>query len=239
MPPLKIFKKVFKNLLTYSKEYDTIRLSDGAADAARTQYKEVKIMAQQIISLETITKNTIWVAKMQGYREVGTKDEIGDLFYDEDCRDFDISCEQPDELKPFYDAYFAYNREHGWITIPEFYKDIYLVDIQQEQEAAEKPQKTPRRWTEDEIRNLIQSNDKILYNGFLKLYERQTATEQANGETRERNGQGFNALDANFLTSCAEFLKKRGYLSDKQKYHVRKKLIKYNRQLTEIANEGR
>lgn len=95
-----------------------------------------------------------------------------------------------------------------------------------------------RTWTEEEIRNLVQSNDKVLYRALKRLYAEQTASEKASMETHERNGVGFNGADGNFLSSCSEFLIKRGYLSDKQKVIVRKKLVKYNKQLTRLANAG-
>ena len=83
-----------------------------------------------VISLEEIQRDTIWVAKMQGYRVTGTYEELEYERNSEDCRDFDISCQQPDHLKEFYDAYMEYESKNGWITISEFYKDIYLADIQ-------------------------------------------------------------------------------------------------------------
>lgn len=93
-----------------------------------------------------------------------------------------------------------------------------------------------RVWTEDEIKELVQTNDKVLYGALKNLYDCQTADEQATGETREHNGKGFNGLDAKFLSSTAEFLKKTGFLTPKQKVVVRKKLVKYTKQLTKLAN---
>ena len=93
-----------------------------------------------------------------------------------------------------------------------------------------------RTWTEDEIKNLIQTNDKVLYGALRKLYACQTADEQAWGETSEANGVGFNGVDAPILSSIATFLNERGFLTDKQKVLVRKKLVKYNKQLTRLAN---
>ena len=93
-----------------------------------------------------------------------------------------------------------------------------------------------RVWTEEEIKTLIQTNDKVLYGALRKLYDCQTADEKSMGETNENNGVGFNGVDAPILTSMAEFLNKRGYLTDKQKIIVRKKLVKYNKQLTKLSN---
>jgi len=91
-------------------------------------------------------------------------------------------------------------------------------------------------WTEEEIKNLIQTNDKVLYGALKKLYVQQTANEQVSSETKERNGKGFNSVDAHFLTSVTQFYLRTGYLTAKQKFYARKKLIKYNKQLTRLAN---
>ena len=95
-----------------------------------------------------------------------------------------------------------------------------------------------RTWTEDEIKTLIQKNDKVLYGALKKLYAEQTADEQADGTTKEHNGVGFNGVDAPILSSITEFLNKTGFLTSKQKALARKKLIKYNRQLTKLANKA-
>lgn len=96
--------------------------------------------------------------------------------------------------------------------------------------------KQPRIWTEEEIKNLVQTNDKVLYGALKNLYACQTADEQSMGETNCKNGAGFNGVDAPILTSISQFLINRGYLTDKQKVLVRKKLVKYNKQLTKLAN---
>ena len=91
-------------------------------------------------------------------------------------------------------------------------------------------------WSEDEIKNLVQTNDKVLYGALKNLYNCQTADEQSSAETTHVNGAGFNAVDAKFLTSVSQFLINIGFLTDKQKVIVRKKLVKYNKQLTALAN---
>ena len=174
-----------------------------------------------MLTLEQIMQETIWVAKMQGYRMAGTYEEIGYLAKSEDCRDFDICATQPEQLDDFYDKYFAHN---GFITIQDFYKKYY------------NPERPRRVWTQDEIRELVQSNDKVLYGAMRKMYECQTADEQMTGTANHRNGIGFNGVDAGIMTSFCEFLNKTGFLTYKQKVIARKKLKKYTRQLTELAN---
>lgn len=94
-----------------------------------------------------------------------------------------------------------------------------------------------RIWSEDEIKSLIQTNDKVLYGALKKLYACQTEDEQNSDCTKVYNGMGFNGVDAPILSSFCKFLNKTGFLTPKQKAIARKKLIKYNKQLTNLANE--
>ena len=91
-------------------------------------------------------------------------------------------------------------------------------------------------WTEEQIKDLVQTNDKVLYGALKKLYGCQTANEKASGQTQEQNGKGFNGADAPILSSFCEFLNKTGFLTPKQKTLARKKLMKYTKQLTNLAN---
>lgn len=100
----------------------------------------------------------------------------------------------------------------------------------------EEAPKQKKQWTQEEIKSFIQTNDKCLYGALKKLYAEQTADEQRSGNTKERNNRGFNGTDSKFLTSVAQFLIKRGFLTDKQKVVTRKKLMKYAGQLTRLAN---
>ena len=93
-----------------------------------------------------------------------------------------------------------------------------------------------RTWTETEISNLVQTNDIVLYRALRKLYACQTEDEKITGTTNNNNGKGFNGVDAPILSSFAEFLEKTGFLTYRQKEICRRKLKKYNRQLTAIAN---
>lgn len=114
--------------------------------------------------------------------------------------------------------------------------ETYVKEVPDDQIPDPTPIKEKRIWTEEEIKNLIQTNDKVLYAAFKKLYACQTDDEQNVGETHHVNGVGFNGVDAPILSSMAEFLIKTGFLTPKQKVIVRKKLVKYNKQLTKLAN---
>jgi hypothetical protein len=61
----------------------------------------------------------------------------------------------------------------------------------------------------------------------VKLYERQTATEQQIGMTREHNSIGFSGTDSEFLSSIAEKLNKGWNLTEKQMSYVFKMVPKY------------
>jgi len=93
-----------------------------------------------------------------------------------------------------------------------------------------------RVWTEEEIKDIIQRSDKALYGALKRLYQEQTADEQRVGSTKYYNGVGFNGADSKFLSSVSEFLLKNEYLTDKQKATTRRKMIKYTKQLTRLAN---
>lgn len=93
-----------------------------------------------------------------------------------------------------------------------------------------------RVWTEEEIRDYVQNNDKVLYGAIKKLYNEQTVDEKMAGETKHYNGVGFNGADSRFMSSLAEFLIRNGFLTDKQKYVARKRMVKYTKQLTKLAN---
>lgn len=184
-----------------------------------------------MLTLDQIMRESIWVAKMNWGRTSGTYEDMKVYAESDECRDFDLVCEegQPEHLRDFFHRFFEYSTKNGWITIPDFYKDIYLV------EENEKVQDR-KVWSEDEIRTLIQTNDEVLYRALKKIYAEQTADEQSSGETTHRNGVGFNGADAPILSSFAEFLKRTGFLTPKQRALARKKLVKYNKQLTRLAN---
>lgn len=143
------------------------------------------------------------------------------------------------------DALFETERYNGWESTgrvvfrgyakkhwdPEE-RDWYVTDV----EIEEKPVKPKKTWTEDEIKNLIQTNDKVLYGALKKIYAEQTADEQAEGQTNHQNGVGFNGADAPILSSFVEFLNRTGFLTPKQRVIARKKLMKYGKQLTRLAN---
>lgn len=95
---------------------------------------------------------------------------------------------------------------------------------------------TSKIWTPTEIKALLVDNDKAVARAIVAIYGRQTADEQAIGETTQSNGVGFNGVDAEFLSSLAKFYTAKGFLSPGQLKYGRKKIMKYTGQLVDIAN---
>lgn len=93
-----------------------------------------------------------------------------------------------------------------------------------------------KKWTKEEIRRLLESRDDAVVRGLIVLYSLQTSEEQSEDRTVEKNNVGFNALDAEFLSSLARYAEKRGMLTEKQMYYARKRILKYAGQLARIAN---
>lgn len=93
-----------------------------------------------------------------------------------------------------------------------------------------------KKWTKDEIKAKLASDDKWLYRGLVAIFNKQTADEKVAGRTDYDNGIGFNGADAEILTSFAMQYIERGFLTPKQKEITRKKMLKYAGQLTKITN---
>ena len=91
-------------------------------------------------------------------------------------------------------------------------------------------------WTIEEIKALLAESDKAVARAILAIYNRQPADEKIVKETSASNGIGYNGVDANFMSSLAQFYQSKGFLSAGQLKYGRKKIMKYAGQLTEIAN---
>jgi len=95
---------------------------------------------------------------------------------------------------------------------------------------------TEKRWAKEDIRKLLEESDAAVMKGLVVLYRLQTKDEQSAEITRYRNGVGFNAQDANFLSSLAKQVLKRGKLSRRQLDTGRRRILKYSNQLARVAN---
>lgn len=92
-------------------------------------------------------------------------------------------------------------------------------------------------FTKDQIKGLLETNDKAVCRGVLAIFEYQTSYEKEANMTNEDNGVGFNGADADILSSFAKGIKRYGNLTEKQMVIARKKMMKYAGQLAKIANE--
>lgn len=95
---------------------------------------------------------------------------------------------------------------------------------------------TERVWTVEEIRTMLKTNPVAVKRGILAIFEYQTREEQNTDSTRIHNGVGFNAFDAEILSSFAKQLGQGRTLTQKQFSIAQKKMVKYAKQLTRIAN---
>ena len=98
---------------------------------------------------------------------------------------------------------------------------------------AEKP-----KYTKEFIKSKLATDARWAIRGMIRIYEFQTAHEQASEHTEENNAVGFNGTDAEILTSFVKFYQKFNRLSDNQMKWVFKKMPKYAGQLCRII-EGK
>jgi len=87
------------------------------------------------------------------------------------------------------------------------------------------------------IKQLITTNPRHAVKAMFRIYEYQTAEEQAHGSVYSDNGVGFAGIDSAILTSFCNQYRKSGYLSEKQYNILFKKIGKYAGQLTRHAIE--
>ena len=86
-------------------------------------------------------------------------------------------------------------------------------------------------WSVNTIKERLKTDDIALKRALERIHSFQTRDEQDHAQTAYSNGEGFNGVDANILTSFHDQLEQKGYLSKKQMELLRKKMVKYARQL--------
>jgi hypothetical protein len=91
-------------------------------------------------------------------------------------------------------------------------------------------------WTTNEIEYNIQYNYKWLVRAVLALYQLQTTEEQFRKTTISKNNKGFDVIDAQYMSSIAQQIQEKRFLSMRDQYRARRILRKYIGQLTKIAN---
>lgn len=94
-----------------------------------------------------------------------------------------------------------------------------------------------KAWDRESIKNLIMTNDKAVYRALLLLYSFQTDEEQYLDVTKTVNGQGFNKMDTEILSSFARQIQGGRHLTEKQIQVARYKLLKYTGQILRYMKE--
>jgi hypothetical protein len=87
------------------------------------------------------------------------------------------------------------------------------------------------------VREEMTTNDGLVVEALIAIYNRQTADEKQSAVTTHENGYGFSGFDAEFGSSLATQAIKRGTLSEKQMIYARKLIRKYAGQLVRIMRE--
>lgn len=93
-----------------------------------------------------------------------------------------------------------------------------------------------KTWTRDEINRLLENNPHAVERAILRIYERQTSTEQARGDTLLHNGVGFSSCHAKRGTYYAKWILSGRHLTGEHLEKARRIAIHHSRQLVEIAN---
>lgn len=94
-------------------------------------------------------------------------------------------------------------------------------------------------WTPEDIRHLLESNDRAVDRAMMALLDRQTRTEQQVENTLEHNRIGFSAAHAHRGTYYGKWCKRGRRLTGHHLDRARKIALRYTRQLAEIANSKR
>jgi hypothetical protein len=100
------------------------------------------------------------------------------------------------------------------------------------------PKMTANGWTKEHIQHLLSKSHLAVERAVVQIYHRQTEDEQSYNSTSESNGIGFTGCDAPFLSKIAANCIQYNGLTEKQVAAIRPKMLKYWRQLLEIAAES-
>lgn len=90
-----------------------------------------------------------------------------------------------------------------------------------------------KKFLDPSKRDLMHDTASIKAMLLINMY--QTQFEQTKCCTYENNGVGFNSVDGAFMTSLCKQLSEKYWLSDKQLLYVKKRMIKYWKQLLFIS----
>ena len=91
-------------------------------------------------------------------------------------------------------------------------------------------------WSEQVVKNNLILNDTWVIRALIRLYKRQTPDERTTKETFQSNKLGFNKYDSVYLTTMAEKALANKPIINSEMREIRRRVIKYVKQLTQIAN---
>lgn len=89
--------------------------------------------------------------------------------------------------------------------------------------------------TKTQIISLLASNNRAVERALVALYHRQTVDEQRTSTTKESNGVGFNAKDAEYATYLAKWVLSGRHLTGRHLEAGRRIATFYARQLAEMS----
>lgn len=87
----------------------------------------------------------------------------------------------------------------------------------------------------EKVKQLLLTNDVAVLRGIIAIYKRQTNEEQNSDATLEHNNQGFCAFDASTMSLYAKQILEYGGLSRQQMTIARSRIIRYSKQLADLA----
>lgn len=93
------------------------------------------------------------------------------------------------------------------------------------------------QYTIEIVKSKLSSDQRWIEQAIVKLYDFQTADEQASDETKHENGVGFNAFDAKVLSYYATWLKRGNHLNGKHLDKAKKMVPKYAKQILHLINQ--
>lgn len=91
-------------------------------------------------------------------------------------------------------------------------------------------------WDKSSIQALLANNDRAVVRAVKAIYERQTDDEKQSEATHKDNGVGFNYADARLGSYYAQYIARKGTLTGHHLQKARRMMMKYWRQLSDIAN---
>jgi len=100
-----------------------------------------------------------------------------------------------------------------------------------------KVKKISKKIKQEFVKKQLETDQKWALAALLRIYERQTPTEQEYENTSVYNQIGFTGVDGEILTSIGKQYKRKGYVSPKQLKIVMKKMKKYWKQILEISDD--